>query len=131
MYTEALEQWVKMSKNFIPTAKTSDWDKTAAEMCQRVAQQNLEFLGENFSRFSEQLARLSSVKKPEDFFKECMNAQNEDISAAVKYTQDMVRTSMENMEELTDLFTSFRESALSTTKSSERSSGSSERSSSR
>ncbi|RDI38964.1 phasin family protein [Aquicella lusitana] len=122
MYTEGFEQWFKVNKNL--TTPLNEWNKACTEMCRRMTQQNLELIGENVSRLSERLKRISSVRKPEDFFnlqKECLN---EDMAASIEYMQKYIHNSMENFEEFTKLcgsaFGSFQQAAMPA-KSSEKS----------
>ena len=107
MLTEGFEQWFKGNKNFI--SPLSEWNKVTTDMCRRAAQQNVEIMGEQISRFSDQLKRLSSVKKPEDFFtlqKECLN---EDITAYLECMQKLMQITLTNMEECTKLCTSIHQ----------------------
>jgi len=70
---------------------------------------NLDIIGENCSRLSEQLKRLTKVKKPEELLsiqKECFN---ENIKATVNNFQKLVRIGTENMEELTRMWGTLRE----------------------
>lgn len=102
MNTEHFEQWFKLNKNL--TGPLAELQKTAAEICQRVAQENIELANKNVSRCTEQLKRLSSVKKPEEFFalqKECLT---ENMSAAMENVQKIMKSSVENMEKLADVW---------------------------
>lgn len=113
MYTEGFEQWFKMNKNM--TGPLNEWNKTCTEMGRRIAQQNLEILGDNISRLSDRLKRLSSIRKPEDFFnlqKECLQ---EDMTAAIEGTQKLIHTTMQNMEEFTKLWGSVCNATQETT----------------
>ncbi|TAK78887.1 MAG: phasin family protein [Gammaproteobacteria bacterium] len=101
MFTEGFEQFFKTNKNL--STPLTEWNKTYTEMCRRIAQKNIEQMGENVSRFSEQLKQLSNMRKPEDFIqwqKECLE---EEMAASMEYAQEIIHTSMANMEELTKL----------------------------
>lgn len=104
MYNERFEQLFKANKNL--SGPLNEWNKTTTELCRRAAQQNLEMIGENFTRFSEQLKRLSSVRKPEDlisFQKDCIN---EDVTATLENMQKIIRMTMESVEEFTNFCSS-------------------------
>ena len=100
MYTEGFEQWFKLNKNM---TALSEWNKTTADMCQRVAQQNLSIMEENLTRISDQIKRASSVRKPEEWLTLQKDIINEDITAAVECAQKITHTYMENMDALTKL----------------------------
>jgi len=101
MNTEGFDQWIKMNKNM--TGPLTEWSKATTELCQKTMQQNLELMGENISRASNQLKRLTTVRKPEDLLnlqKECFN---EGLTALLENTQKIIHTTMQNIEELTKL----------------------------
>jgi len=101
MYTEGFEQWFKLNKNM--TNPMNEINKAATEICRRSAQHNMELIGENVTRLSDQLKRFSNVRKPEDFFnlqKECLN---EDMSALMKNMQELSQNALENFEELSKI----------------------------
>ncbi len=113
MYTEGFEQWLKLGKNV--AAPFGDFGKTATEIGRRAMEQHLELLGENFSRYSDQLRRLSNVRKPEELLqlqKECLS---ENVTATIENTQKLLRLSMENVSELTKAFSSLREPVMAAT----------------
>lgn len=99
MYTEGFDQWLKMSKHL--TSPIGDWNKVASDVIRRTTQQNLDIIGENFSRLSDQFKRLSHVRKPEDLLALQKDLINEDITAAINTSQLIIHTAMENMEEIT------------------------------
>lgn len=110
MYTESFEQWLKANKNF--SAPMGELNKAGTDFYRRIAQQNIELLSENYARFADQLQRLSQVKKPEELLhlqKECLN---EDMTAGIENMQKLVHLSIENMEELTRLFSTARDTAM-------------------
>ena len=104
MQNQGFEQWFKLSKS-IPQP-IGNVSKAANEIFRRTAQQNLELLSENLSRWSAQLKRLSNVKKPEDFINFQKDSINENISASIENAQKVIQLTMENMEEFTKLFSS-------------------------
>src|SRR5260221_7149063 len=84
-------------KNFLPPM--GDFTKILGDIYKRTTEQNLEIMSENWARLSEQLKRLTTVRKPEDFInlqKECFN---ENVSATIDNMQRIVHVTMENMEE--------------------------------
>lgn len=101
MYTEGFDQWLKMSKYL--SSPMGDWNKTFTEIVRRTTQQNLEIIGDNFARLSDQCKRLSHVRKPEDLINLQKDILSEDIAASINNTQTLVHTAMENMEEMTKL----------------------------
>lgn len=116
--TEGFDQWFK-AKNF--TTPLNEWNKLTTNMCRRIAQQNLEIIGENVSRFSDQLKRFSNVKKPEDFLglqKECFD---ENLKANMQIMQKFIEKTLENVEEFTEACSdACQETMTGTTKTSER-----------
>ena len=123
MYTEGFEQWFRVNKNM--ATPLTEWNKTCTDLCRRSTQQQLDLIGENFSRLSERLKRFSNIRKPEDFFNLQKDSLNEDVTASIECMQKCIHNAMENMEELTRLwgsvFGSFQETATHMTKSSEKS----------
>lgn len=107
MYTEGFEQLFKMNKSL--SAPLSEWSKIATEIYRRTVEQNLEIMSENLSRLSEQAKRLSHVKKPDELFNLQKDCLTEDVNVAIEELQQIMHRSMENMEELTRLY-SLRES---------------------
>lgn len=101
MYTEGFDQWLKMSKYL--SSPMGDWSKTLTEIIRHTTQQNLEMIGENFSRLSDQCKRLSHARKPEDLLNLQKDILNEDITVAINNTQTLIHTTVENMEEITKL----------------------------
>ncbi len=113
MYTENYEQWFKTSKSF--ATPLNEWNKTTQEMCQRFTQQQMSLISNQCSRFSEQMKRLTNVKKPEDFVqlqKECLH---ENIAASIENMQNILLMTMENLEELSKLCQIQRETMSSKT----------------
>lgn len=98
MYIEGFEQWFKLNKNI--GMPLHEWNKITTDICKRMAAQNLEILGEGYSRFSERLKRLTNIKKPEDLINLQKDILNEDITLTLAYLQKMVHLSLENMDEL-------------------------------
>lgn len=102
MYIEGYEQWFKLNKNW--SSPLTEWNKATTDICKRMATQNLEFISENYTRFSERLKRLSSIKKPEDLLNLQREMLNEDMTLALENMQKLIHISMENMDELAKLW---------------------------
>lgn len=102
MYTEGFEQWFKANKNM--SAPLAEMGKATTDICRRCAQQNMEMMSENYSRLTDQMKRLSSVRKPEDFFNLQREIINEDITAAMENLQKWTHNALENYEELSRLW---------------------------
>lgn len=117
MYTEGFEQWFKINKNW--ANPISEWNKATTELCQRMAEQNLEMTGENFSRLSDQLKRFSNIRKPEDFLNLQKDCINEDMTCAIECARKLIHNSMETMEKFTKLCGTIQE-PMTTSKPSER-----------
>lgn len=123
--SENFEQWLNLNKNL--NLPLSEFNKTAAEIFKRSAEQNLEIYAETFSRLTNQLKRLSTVKKPEEFIalqKECFN---ENVTALIENSHKITQSLSENMQELTRCFTSFRDPMATTEKVMEKVMGKQER----
>lgn len=119
MYTEGFEQWFKMNKNFVNPM--GELGRASTEIYQHMMEQQLEIVGENFSRLSNQLQRLSSVKDPQSLLKVQKDCINEDVSAAIENTQKMIHIAMESMEEFTKVCQStMREPAMNVAKTMEK-----------
>ena len=107
MFIDGFEQWSKLNKNF--SLPLDEFSKETASLYRRIAQKNLEWVSENLSRTSDQLARLSNTKKPEEFLnvqKECLN---ENMKATIENIQKITQLIMENIQEFTKLWASCRE----------------------
>jgi hypothetical protein len=109
MYTEGFQQWLNMNKYL--NAPLTDWNKTFTGIYQRLTQHQLDLLGENFSRMSEQLKKFSNIKKPEDYLSFQKDMINEEITASIDNMHSLLRESMLQLEELMKLFSSFNETA--------------------
>lgn len=107
MYTEGFEQWIKSTKDF--GAPMGELNKATTDICKRMAEENLQLLNENFSLMSDQLKRLSSIKRPEDYLNVLRECINEDISASIENTQRLMHSTMEHMEECAKLWGSVRD----------------------
>lgn len=107
MFIESFDQWCKLGKtNFAQT----DWNKATNEichLCQRTTQKNMEIMSENISRCSDIFKRLCNAKKPEDFLQLQRECFNESMTACIHCMQELISTSMENMDECSKLFASF------------------------
>lgn len=113
MTTEGFEQWFKMNKTF--SAPLGDLGKSSMELFRRTIEQNLEIFGDNCSRFSDQLKRLSAVRKPEEFLTFQKDVINENMAAMTENFQKIMRITMENLEEMTKLFGALREPMIAAT----------------
>jgi hypothetical protein len=104
MYTEGFEQWMKMSKNM--NVPLGDFGRAMTDICRRFAQQNAEMLSDNFELWTDQLKRLSSVRRPEDFLALQKDIINEDVSASIQCMQKCIHSTVEAIEECNKLFSS-------------------------
>ena len=111
MYSESLDQWFKANKNF--TNPFMEWNKLATEICRHVAEQNIELLGENVSRMSEQLKRISHVKRPDDLLNLQKEIITEDVAAVIENTQKVIHLALESMEQCTKLCGTMRDTTVS------------------
>lgn len=94
--------------------------KVTTDIYRRTAHENLELISDNLSRLSDQFKKLSNIKKPEDLIslqKECLS---EDITATIQTSQKLMHLFMQNMEDLTHLYSDMRDTAISATKSAAR-----------
>lgn len=97
-----LEQWLKLSKSMnIPL---NELNKKSAEVCKRAAEENLELINDQLSRFSSQLKRLGGIHKPEDFFTVQAEIVNENIAASIEASQKLSHLAMESMQEMGKLW---------------------------
>ena len=116
MYTESFEQWYKMNKNLFNPNPVNDLNRHTTEMWHRITQQNLEMVGETVTRLTEQLNRLSHIKKPEDALKLQSECLQENIQASMDSAQKILSATMKNMEECTKLCESFLQTCQSSEK---------------
>ncbi len=123
MFTEGFEQLFKTSKHL--SNPLSEWNKTCTDMCRRIAQKNVELVGENVSHFSEQMKKLSTIRKPEELLIWQKEAVEEQLTTNMKYAQELIQASMANVEELVSLFQhiygTLNESALNAAKTASKS----------
>ncbi len=101
MHSDGFEQWFKLNKGW--TTPSNEWTKVTTDLCRRTTEQQLEMMSETISRVSQQLKRLSNAKKPEDFMNVQRDIINEDMTASIEAVQQIIHTSLENMEEVTKL----------------------------
>ena len=104
MYIEGVEQWIKMTRNF--STPFTEFNKATTEISKRISEQNLEIIGDNFSRLSNQLKRFSNIKNPEDLINLQKDCVSENITACIETAQKMTHLTMENMEEIAELWSS-------------------------
>jgi hypothetical protein len=100
-FTESSQQWFQFNKNW--ATSLSSFNKITTETFRDLARQNLELIGENFNRFSDQMRRFSSIKRPEeliDFGRECIN---ENISSNIETLQKILQMYLTNMESFSEL----------------------------
>lgn len=102
MYLEGFEQWYKMNKTF--SSPVNDLGKATTEVFKRITEQNLEIIGENYTRFSDQLRRLSSIRKPEELMNFQRECWTENWSAVLRNSQKLMHLTLENFEELSRMY---------------------------
>ena len=119
MYTDTFEQWAKFTKNNHPF---TTWNKAFTEMTHRLTQQNLEMIGKNITRTSEQIKRLTTAKKPEDFWTMQREIVTENMGSVLESMQQWTRMMTDNIEECADLCKTNQETANTTSKTQEKSS---------
>lgn len=81
--------------------KARDFTQNSALFCRSVAEEVFEIAGENLTRISNQMKRLTEVRKPEDFLnlqRECME---ENIAAISKNTEKLMHLYAGRLEEWT------------------------------
>jgi len=110
MYNESFEQFFKTNNNFM--TPINQWNKAATELCQRITQQNMELFGENSTRISKQMKKLSSIKNPKDYFEVLRDCLNEDIAATVQNVNKLIHHTLETTEEFSELCGTMCESAM-------------------
>lgn len=107
MFNENLDQLFRMNKQL--SGPVGEVGKSVAEMSRHVLEQNLEMMSAHFARVSDQLKRLSQVKKPEELINLQRDCMNEIISASVENIQKVAHLTAANVEECTRLCSSIRE----------------------
>lgn len=118
MYAEGFEQWFKLNKNF--TTPMNDLNKATTDICRRMTQEGLEILGDNVTLASDQMKRMSNIRKPEDYLNLTRECLTEDLNAGISTLQKLMQLSMQTIEEMTRLSSSMRESASTIVKSGEK-----------
>ena len=107
MYNNILANpWVNIDHFALPTNALNEWGKATAEFYQRLTQQNLDWMGEHCSRKSDQLKRLTHIRKPEDLINLQKDCFNEDMRELIESSQRWIHASIENMEYLTRMYES-------------------------
>jgi len=114
MYTEEFQRWLNLNKYL--TTPVTIWNKTLTNLYEHSAEHQLDLLGENFSRISEQLKKLSNVKNPQEYlqFQQEMIADN--MHATVHNMNVLLRESMIQLEELTKLISALSEQSTNAVK---------------
>lgn len=118
MYTEGFEQWFKLNKNF--TTPVNDINKATTDICRRLTQEGLEILSDNVTLVSDQMKRLSNIRKPEDYLNLTRECLTEDLNAGVATIQKMMQLSMQTIEEMTRLTGSMRDTASTIVRTAEK-----------
>lgn len=113
MYNEGFEQWTKLNKNL--TGPAMEFTKTSSEIMRRMTQQHLEMLSENFGKFSDQLKRLSNVRKPDEFFNVQRECFNENITLGLENFNKLCHMYMSGWEECAKIFAPNRENTRQNT----------------
>jgi hypothetical protein len=112
MYNDSFEQWLKANKNF--TAPLGEWNKLSTDLLRRISQENIEMMSDNFSRWSDQLKRFGDVKKPEDLINVLRECINENITATMENSQQLLHSTVEHMEECAKACGTLQEKTLKT-----------------
>lgn len=113
MYNDSFEQLFK-TKGF--STPVSEFQKSFLEILRRSTQQQLELASENIAKFSEQVKRLSRIKKPEDLVDLQKDIFNEDVSSGIETSQRLMHIFMENLEECSHLCSAANEAAMAQAK---------------
>jgi hypothetical protein len=99
-FTESSQQWFQFNKNWANSVNS--FNQITTQTFRDLARQNLELIGENFNRFSDQMRRFSTIKRPEEFVdlgRECIN---ENISASVETLQNILQMYLTNIDKLSE-----------------------------
>lgn len=96
------DQLFRMGKNF--NLPFNEWSKAAAAISQRVMAHNLGIIGEQCSLVSDQLNRLTTIKKPEELLNMQKEFLSENLSLGLKSAKETMALSLENVDELTKLW---------------------------
>lgn len=102
MHQEIFGQWFKSNKTFINPFE--NLGKAATEVCKKTTEQNLEIIEKNIFRLSDQMKRLSTIKKPEDILLLGKNCIHENLSAMVEDFQKLIKINTENLDKLAHCF---------------------------
>lgn len=101
MNTENFEQWYKQSKNF--ANPMNELNKTMTDLCRRATQEGLEIVSDNVSLLSDQMKRLSNIRKPEDYLNLTREYMTENMNASMSNVQKIMQLSMRTLEEMSHL----------------------------
>lgn len=116
MASDNYEQWFNLNLNRNLGLPLNELNKTTSEILKRSAERNLEIYAEAFTRFTDQLKRLSSIKKPEDLLNLNKEFFNENVSALIDDSDKITQTISENLHDLTKLLSTFRDPMATTAK---------------
>jgi hypothetical protein len=101
MYTEGFEKWFNLNNNL--TNPLREWNKVTTEFTKRLAAQNIEMMNDQVTRFSHQLKILGNIKSPQEFIHLQNKWFNENLTANMEATQKIIRSTIENIEDITTL----------------------------
>lgn len=124
MENKEFENWLNFKTLGQPF---SELNSTISDIAKRTTEQNFGIYAEAFSRYTDQLKRLSNIKRPEDYLtlmKECFN---ENVSAFIENSHKVTQNASQNMQELTRIMMSLRDPMTATTKMMEKARGRTER----
>lgn len=112
MYNEHFEKWQRLGQNI--SAPIGDYSKATTDICRHAAQEGLEILNDNVALLSDQMKRLSGVRKPEDFANLSRECITEDMNACLQNVQKIMQLSMQTMQDLAKISTELQQSVKNT-----------------
>ena len=99
MSNEGYDQFIKMTKNF----SNPVLPEQLIGIFTKISRENMELMEENVSRFTDQLKRLSQIKRPEELINLQKDCLSEDIKTGMENVQKIAHLSMEHIQDFTKL----------------------------
>jgi hypothetical protein len=91
------------SENFENFFKATEFNKIATEIGHKIAEHNIEIIGETITRMSDRIKHVSTIKKPEEFIELQKEFIAEDLSLGMEHFQKLMNLSLESIETLTNV----------------------------
>lgn len=118
MYNDTFEQWLKMGKNL--NYPLGDLSKATADICRTTTQEGLDMFNDNIALITDQMKRLSNIRKPEELVNLSRDCLTEDMHAIMGNLQKFMQLSARTVDDISRLSNQVRDTGNMGGKTSDR-----------